>query len=338
MVIHRLQKLLDHSPDLQKLVSEGYELEIRGSYALVHHIPYVTVKKEIDYGILVSNLTLNGEITARPDNHIVRFIGDIPCDKNGNEISSIILDHQVRNFGNGIVVQHSFSNKPPEGYSNYYDKFKRYIDIISAPAIAMDSIVKVKTYRSWDSDSKTVFKYKDTNSSKAGIDAVSEKLLEQRIAIIGLGGTGSYVLDFLAKTPVKEIHLFDGDIFMQHNAFRAPGAAIEDVFSECVNKVDYFKNIYCNMHTKIVAHSYFVDETHLSELDGMTFVFVSMDCTTEKQDIITHLVEKNIPFIDLGIGLTCTEDMIGGQIRATTVINKRDYDKRNIVSRIQGVR
>jgi hypothetical protein len=33
------------------------------------------------------------------------------------------------------------------------------------------------------------------------------------------------VLDFTAKTHVKEIHLFDGDTFFQHNAFRAPGAA-----------------------------------------------------------------------------------------------------------------
>ena len=41
---------------------------------------------------------------------------------------------------------------------------------------------------------------------------------------MGLGGTGSYVLDLVAKTPVWEIHLFDGDAFLQHNAFRSPGA------------------------------------------------------------------------------------------------------------------
>ncbi|WP_318271316.1 ThiF family adenylyltransferase [Sphingobacterium cellulitidis] len=46
------------------------------------------------------------------------------------------------------------------------------------------------------------------------------KLERQKIAIIGLGGTGAYILDMVAKTPVKEIHLFDGDSFDQHNAFR----------------------------------------------------------------------------------------------------------------------
>lgn len=37
-----LQRLLDHSEDLRKLVNEGYELEVKGSYVMVHHVPYVT--------------------------------------------------------------------------------------------------------------------------------------------------------------------------------------------------------------------------------------------------------------------------------------------------------
>ena len=42
------------------------------------------------------------------------------------------------------------------------------------------------------------------------------------IAIIGLGGTGAYVLDFLVKTPVRKFgHLTDP--FHVHNAFRSPG-------------------------------------------------------------------------------------------------------------------
>jgi tRNA A37 threonylcarbamoyladenosine dehydratase len=34
--------------------------------------------------------------------------------------------------------------------------------------------------------------------------AINDKLKPLRIGIVGLGGTGSYVLDFVAKTPVKE--------------------------------------------------------------------------------------------------------------------------------------
>ena len=32
-----------------------------------------------------------------------------------------------------------------------------------------------------------------------------------KVAVIGLGGTGSYLLDALAKCPVAEIHLYDDD-------------------------------------------------------------------------------------------------------------------------------
>ena len=72
---------------------------------------------------------------------------------------------------------------------------------------------------------ETPFNYIDTASSRAEIDVVTAKLAKlKRIAIVGLGGTGSYVLDLVAKTPVWEIHLYDGDAFLQHNAFRSPGA------------------------------------------------------------------------------------------------------------------
>ena len=50
------------------------------------------------------------------------------------------------------------------------------------------------------------------------------RLAGDRIGIVGLGGTGSYILDYVSKTRVVEIHLFDGDGYQQHNAFRAPGA------------------------------------------------------------------------------------------------------------------
>lgn len=43
------------------------------------------------------------------------------------------------------------------------------------------------------------------------------------MAVIGTGGTGGYVLDFLVKTPVREIRAFDFDLFHVHNAFRSPG-------------------------------------------------------------------------------------------------------------------
>jgi tRNA A37 threonylcarbamoyladenosine dehydratase len=81
--------------------------------------------------------------------------------------------------------------------------------------------VTAKTFTVVDAEEEeTVFKYIDTASSRAEINLIARKLELGKIAIVGLGGTGAYVLDLVAKTPVREIHLFDGDTFFQHNAFR----------------------------------------------------------------------------------------------------------------------
>ena len=51
--------------------------------------------------------------------------------------------------------------------------------------------------------------FQDTLTSRAEITDLSAKFKDDVVAVIGLGGTGAYVLDFLVKTPVKEIRAFD---------------------------------------------------------------------------------------------------------------------------------
>ena len=70
------QELLDRSKDLLKLRNEGYEIEIRNNYLLVHHVPYLDSNKAIQYGKLVSELTLSGSQTVQPNTHVIYFIGN----------------------------------------------------------------------------------------------------------------------------------------------------------------------------------------------------------------------------------------------------------------------
>lgn len=60
------------------------------------------------------------------------------------------------------------------------------------------------------------------------------------LAIVGVGGTGSYILDQVAKTWVDRIILIDGDVFQNYNAFRAPGAAAHQVLKAKRKKAEYF--------------------------------------------------------------------------------------------------
>ncbi len=95
--------------------------------------------------------------------------------------------------------------------------------------------------------------------------------------IAGLGGTGAYILDLVAKTAVTEIRITDGDVFSQHNAFRAPGAPSLGDLENKPQKVSYFAALYSNMHKGIVAHDVFLDEANVALLDGLDFVFVCLD-------------------------------------------------------------
>jgi hypothetical protein len=220
--------LINRSDDLKQLQDEGYHLEVRTepAFAIVRDVPYVTPSRTVRTdGILISTLNLAGNRTTTPDPHTMEFIGERPCDRDGQPLNIVSSDGR-RSLAEGIEVDYQFSRKPTPftdpPYANYYDKFMTYINLLLGPAEALDSSVTAKTNPViLEHDEDSVFRYYDNASSRAGIGAITEKLKLGPIAIVGLGGSGSYVLDLVAKTPVKEIHLYDGDTFLQHNAFRA---------------------------------------------------------------------------------------------------------------------
>src|SRR5437660_1888528 len=271
------QQLINRSPDLKRLRDEGYEIEVGSGYLLVKKVPYVNAGREIKCGTLVSELTLAGDKTAVPSTHVVHFAGDHPCNRDGSEIAQIKYQSNPQELAKGLIVQHSFSNKPSAGYKDYYEKMSTYATIIYSPAQSIDPAVTAKTFRVIESEEEeSVFNYIDTASSRAGINVINTKLELEKIAIVGVGGTGSYVLDLVAKTPVKEIHLFDGDKFLQHNAFRSPGAPSIDELRTAGYKVDYFTERYSRMRRGIVAHQYYMDGTNVDQLCRMDFVFLCL--------------------------------------------------------------
>lgn len=313
-------KLIDHSPDLKKLRDDGYEIKVEVPYLLVSGVPYFNSKLEICYGTLVTDITMAGNKTTRPSNHVIHFIGEHPYNKNGTIMSVLTHNNARTALTSNIIVDRSFSNKPKEGYKDYYEKITSYINVISAPVRSIDYSISAQTYKLVESlDPTSVFNYPDTNTSRAEIGVLAEKLENQRVAIIGLGGTGSYILDFIAKTPVAEIHLFDADRFQTHNAFRAPGAPDMQTLIDMPYKVDYLSNIYSKMHKHIIPHPIFVSNSNLNEINDLNFVFICIDKGSIKKEIITFLNGYNIKFVDVGMGLELTDNnSIIGLIRVTS--------------------
>lgn len=327
--------LISRSPELSKLLEEGYEIEIVLPHLLVRSVPYVDTARNVRRGTLVVPLNLNVDVTLPPNTHVVMFAGNFPCDQNGHPLEKLRHCENKTVITKDLVTQYSFSNKPPDGYRDYYHLVTIYVANISGPATVLDSNATARTWQVIEShDPDSVFLYPDTASSRAGITNITRKLELGRIVIAGLGGSGSYVLDLTAKTPVKEIHLYDGDRFGQHNAFRAPGAASISDLKARPYKVDYFAQIYSRMRRGIIPHPYHLTEANVTELNGADFVFICMDAGDAKKALVSKLEEFGIPFVDVGMGLEITEgDSLVGILRVTTSsAAKRDhvYEKHRI--------
>lgn len=330
------QKPISRSADLTRLRNEGYDLQIRSGHLVVKGVPYVAAGRIVKRGILVMPLKLAGDVTVKPENHVAHFIGEFPCRADGTPITTIGEKGNGRTkLGEGVEIDHTFSAKPmPSGsYENYYDKVTQYVTLLSGYAQKIEQGATAKAFRpvAAGAEEETVFKYIDTASTRAEIGAVTAKLVTvKKVAIVGVGGTGSYVLDLVAKTPVREIHLFDGDDFLQHNAFRSPGApSLEELVAK-PKKAAYLKGIYDKMRNGIFVHDSYIGPESAEDLRDMSFVFMCLEGPAKKL-IVEKLEEFGLPFIDVGMGVYLSEGLLGGILRVTTSTPaQRDHVRKRV--------
>ena len=171
------------------------------------------------------------------------------------------------------------------------------------------------------------FKIPNTFEARAAIGPVQDRIRDQCIAIIGLGGTGAYVLDLIAKTPVPEIHLLDADDVDWHNCMRAPGAPtleeIESVRKGSLRKVDYYHSKYASLREGIHPHAVRVDSPSIFadflSAHPIDYAFVCIDQLTDgdspRQDVVyAALSEAEVPFIDSGVSITLDDGSVRGAV------------------------
>ena len=314
------QQLISLNPELQKLQSEGFDLELRDGVLYLHHVPFLNSKQEICDGSLAFTFSARGDILNPPTDHTAFWIGSRPYTITGCEIPSLIND--TRNGWNGHNEAFYLSlypdGLPGKRYADTYTKVKLYYNTIVGHAYQKNSVEAEKIHQTaTETCNDDIFNYQDTNSARAGIVGVSNKMKGKKVAIVGVGGSGSYLLDLLAKTPVAEIHLFDDDVFSTHNAFRAPGAPTLNDFKESKTKVEYFATIYSAMHRHIVPHAERIIEDNISCLFDKDIVFLCVDSVKVRNFIIRHLANHGTPFIDSGMGIMMIKNQLTGQIRST---------------------
>lgn len=304
----------------QCLIDKGYTAKCEDGCLMVHDIPYLNVDMNVQMdGIMYDSFPMK--------NHTMYFSA-IPHTLDGKEFFVAGKPDQW----NGYATKAQLSCKKTDGkkqleYENEFEKWIYYLELLEVHVKSVAPEVTAKLYRPTDTskDSGSPFMYEDSNSSRAGINHVSNKLNEQKVAIIGLGGTGAYILDLVSKTRVEEIHLFDDDKFHTHNAFRAPGAAEKEMLDNPITKVAYYTGIYSKIHKNITPHEKLmtaadVDE-HIADFD---FVFVSIDASNEKKSLLNKLIESQIPFVDCGLSVDEHESSLNGTIRLTTFTSTKN--------------
>ena len=171
------------------------------------------------------------------------------------------------------------------------------------------------------------FNIPNTFEARAAIAPVQDRVRGQRIAIVGLGGTGAYLLDLIAKTPVSKIHLLDSDCVDWHTLKRAPGAPtaeeIELVRARSLLKVDYYHAKYAAFRDGVHSHPVRVDSTSmfaefLSDCP-IDYAFVCIDQLTggdsARQDAVYRaLTDAEVPFIDSGVSITLENRAVRGAV------------------------
>lgn len=317
------QKLVNHNDDIRRLVEKGYAVGFDSNYLIIRDVLYLNHKGEQEVGAIVTKLIFPDSDHVVQDDHQIFFAGSHPHNTDGTPIANLgggptglVLSDAAKD----VLVQRQFSNKPRVNgqlvpFADFFAKIESYVGIISGPAIARHG-GSVLTFRSVEQVSQgSVFKFHDTLTSRAEITDLATKFKDEIVAVIGLGGSGAYLIDFLVKTPVKEIRGFDVDPFHVHNAFRSPGRLSEAEFRR--SKAEVYQDRYENFRHGLKLKPKFVDASCAEELENVSFAFVCVDKGSSRAGIFDLLISQKIPFIDVGMGLSRKNGPISGMMRAT---------------------
>jgi molybdopterin/thiamine biosynthesis adenylyltransferase len=163
----------------------------------------------------------------------------------------------------------------------------------------------------------------------AGQDIISNA----RIAIVGLGGTGSPVAEQLARMGVKDIVLIDPDVFDPSNITRIYGSTYAHAYKRLLHvyherkkkiaKVDliskHLKNINPAVHIRSFQDSVVKTAAARSLLDRD----VIFCCTDEHwgRSVVNQVsYQYLIPVIDMGVRIDAKEDKICGAFGSVHVL------------------
>ena len=329
-----LPELVSHNPVLRDLDETGFLLDFVGGYLVIYGLPYLDRQGGLQHGDWACPLDLTNPIIGPPSDHQAWWRGGRPHDQQGRELRlgggpntvQVTLD---------LIMTCSFSYKLMDErgalrtYQSFEEKVRTYIDTITAPAInAYPEATPLRAIAVKAAAQGSPLRIPDTMSARYHINDLAALLRGKKIAIVGLGGTGAFILDSMARTHLEQIALFDDDKVHLHTIFRWPGY-IPGAIGKL--KVEALAKQYDQWHSGITPVPERITNDNVARLGKYDFVFVSVDEGPARLLIVDWLSANHIPFVDCGMGLNRSKVGLSGFVRITGTDRKAFENNRGTV-------
>jgi uncharacterized protein DUF6791/ThiF family protein len=310
------RRLANRNKYIEDLERQGCAVDFVGNHLVIYGLPYLDHKGNLRYGDLASPVDLKAEYEIdRPSTHQVWFRGEIPHDTNGVplRISAVSNPREIaKDFNCLLSLSLKIDGRP---YDTFEEKIATYVEVLTSPAREKYDAVPQSAIQARAAEVQSPLRYPDTMSARDGVNDLARRLVGIKVGIVGLGGTGSYILDFLSKTHVQVIHIYDDDIVHVHTIFRMPGAVGARALGK--KKVDVLYDIYSDFHSAIEPHAFRIGAENIVLLAELDFVFIAVDDGPSRDLICRRLAEYRVPFVDIGMGLYRTGSGLNGMIRVS---------------------
>lgn len=135
-----------------------------------------------------------------------------------------------------------------------------------------------------------------------GKEAV-EKLNQAKVAIFGIGGVGSFVVEALVRAGIENFILVDNDEVEETNLNRQIIATYETIGKPKV-EVARKRILDINPNAKVEAHQEFFTKDSKGILDNsISYIVDAVDTVTAKIELVVQAKQLNIPIIScMGTG------------------------------------
>lgn len=325
-------ELASRNPFVRDLHDLGYDADFIGGYFVLYGLPYLDQTGALKHGDLFSPVNLGADcVIEPPSNHQVWWRGGQPHAVGGCALGISPTAAAVQIVPD-VVTDLAFSlklldnNHQKRNYASFQEKIETYLDVIVQPAMAAHpSATPLRGIERRAAEQGSPLRFPDTSSANYGINDVADRLRGKKVAIIGLGGTGSCILDFIVRTHLDSIMLFDDDKIHVHTLFRIPGAIGRNAIGK--SKVEALAQYYDTWHAGVTPVPERITADNVDRLRGLDFVFVSVDDGPARRFLVDWLTTAGIPFADCGMGLNRSfGGALNGVVRITGV-DRGAYDR-----------